>query len=270
MASDITNKASVLSYQYLCGDREQDGDLRYHTVVNAYTQPSIALEKVCTVEGFPGTTAVDLGEVITLTYTVLNTATAPITYTTAIIEDPILTNPSIQIIAGSEVGGDHVGDVIHVDIPDGLQSGQSAVYWIKIKVIAPDAPVNLLQKNAVATLTTADGISNQTVDACNLAYHHGEIAVDKTNDPSSVVTAGQEITYTVTIENTSETTCTIDVQQFADPIPKYTNFVRIDTNGSDAFMYVDTPVPTIYNKNLITLDPDTNIELVFTVVTVKQ
>ncbi|MBE5960330.1 MAG: hypothetical protein E7256_02920 [Lachnospiraceae bacterium] len=270
MAFDIQNTATLLSYTYFSGDREKTGGPKYDTVVNSYVAPTITLDKVCSVVDAPGTTGVDLDEIVTLTYTVTNKSAAPITYTTATIQDPVLIAPQIDVLAGTETGGTHDKDIITVDLLGGLAQGQSKTYTIQIKVTGPSTPVDILHTKATATLGTAAGNTNKAFNTCNLNYNHAELTIDKQNSPMTPVTYGQEITYTIVLGNVGMIPGRVGVGQFVDLIPDYTVFRRIDNNGGGVFAYEASPVPRIYNSSAFTLAHDETRTLVFTVVTVEQ
>lgn len=270
MASDIQNTATILSYTYFSGDREKTGGPKYDSVVNGYVEPSITLQKVCSVDGYPGTSGADLNEVITLSYTVTNNSEAQINYTTATIQDPVLIDPSIAIVPNSETGGTCTNDIITVNLPGGLAPGESATYTIKIRVTAPDASIDLLQTNATATLGTITGRVNRAVDTCGLSYNHAELTIDKQSIPAGLVTAGQEITYNIVLGNTARVPGTVAVGQFTDPIPEFTTFLRIDDDANGTFAYEASPTPRIYNAVAFTLAFQQTITLTFTVVTVDQ
>ena len=157
--------------------------------------PAMTVHKTATVDGG---TANHAGEVISYAITVANVGDVDLTSVT-------VTDPSVTNLAGVLSSGFNVGDANH---DNKLSQGETWQYTASHTVTQSDIDTLGNGTGLIQNTVTADTAETSPVSASASVVVENGASVDltKTANVTSVDSAGDVITYTLTVENTGNTT----------------------------------------------------------------
>ncbi len=138
----------------------------------------------------------NVGDVINYTFTVTNTGN--VTLTNVTVTDPMFTGPDAPMFVSSSLGS-----------PEGtLLPGESATYTASYAITQDDIDAGAVDNTATATGTppVGDDVTDTDDETVNLAGEP-DITIVKSADTSSA-DPGDTVTYTISYENTGQTTLT--------------------------------------------------------------
>lgn len=146
----------------------------------------------------------------------------------------------------------------------GLNASAVVTFQVRITQVPPALPytftnfatVTYLLNNLLQTV-----ISNPT----STSFIYARLVVDKSAVPAGTVTCGQVIQYTVTLSNTGNSTLTIPIGKFIDPLPSMSSYVdgSLTPVGSN-FVYNRT-TNAITNQAVISIAANASTSFTFSV-----
>ena len=168
-----------------------------------------------------------------ITYTITVTNNGPDVAATASWSDNLTTAGttfvSLPAVAGWSCTTPAVGATGTVTCNNPSFAVGSAVFTLTVGVPPSVAAGTVLTNNATATSASAEGNpGNETGTATTTVATSADLQISKTDSPDPV-TAGQNISYQITITNAGPSNAAN--ASFSDPLPAGTTFVSLSTTG---------------------------------------
>ncbi|BBF43530.1 cell surface protein [Lachnospiraceae bacterium KM106-2] len=255
--SNITNIANVNQYTYNVGTTTKPiTDPIFSQVTNTFKDPQVVFTKICTPE------FADLNQTITITYQVQNIDNqigSPVIGTIT-ITDPFLTEsiPFINISIESNVlRYDQPTGTFQMLIPSGGLAPGNTTTATFTYVVSPGYNFSTsLTSTATAafTLSPAGALSNRFA-TCGTTINNGTLEIAKSVTPTTDVSSGATLTYTIAITNTGNVPSTIPINAFVDPVPAGTQYIQ-DTISPVNYFDHDTTNNAITNVKEVTIPPN--------------
>ncbi len=132
-------------------------------------------------------------------------------------------NPYIEVYSSTNINGsiNTTTGTFNVDLTatNGKLPPNTCI-TVSIVFTVLEAPANPILFGTEATATYVAGSSPETLTSiCGTTIVDPSLLLEKTSNPSGVVYSGQTITYTITLDNTGNTTKTINANNFKDTVP---------------------------------------------------